>query len=280
MADSRVGRVEQNRDAQIGAGNKRSATPEEEGSLEEARAYLDARDAEAGGPSACTMMRIVLETGRGRAVAVDGRGLLVRLGEPSGQYLMDARDEERANELAALCGGDATRRVVSLMDAALVPMLGAREEDVFRCNTYVYLEDEKEGVEELSDGSAAVGAFRIRRLNEGWLDVVCAHYAPLPRQAVLHHLRAGWVFGAFDEAGELAGFIGEHDEGSIGMLEVLPAHRRRGCAQALEAFMINRHLGQGRMPYCQVEVSNDASHALQRKMGFTRLPGTQCWVEG
>ena len=224
------------------------------------------------------MMRIVLDARRGHVLRSDAHGMLVALDGPANQYLLDAADSGRAVELAALCTGP--DRVVSLMDARYAPLLGAREQDIFRCNTYVYHGGSKPDVVGGANGPARVGALELRALDEGALDVVCAHYAPLPPEAVRHHLHAGWVFGGFDATGELVGFVGEHDEGSIGMLEVLPAHRRRGYAQALESFMINRHLAQGHTPYCQVEMANAASHALQAKLGFTRLPGVQCWIEG
>ena len=53
-------------------------------------------------------------------------------------------------------------------------------------------------------------------------------------------LKAGVIFGAFVD-GRLAGFVGEHHEGSMGMLEVVPEFRRRGIAQALEAALIRLH---------------------------------------
>ncbi|MFQ9917932.1 MAG: GNAT family N-acetyltransferase [Flavonifractor plautii] len=40
------------------------------------------------------------------------------------------------------------------------------------------------------------------------------------------------MLGAFVD-GTLAGFAGFHGEGSIGLLEVLPAYRRRGLGEAL-----------------------------------------------
>ena len=44
------------------------------------------------------------------------------------------------------------------------------------------------------------------------------------RDYVAERLAAGAMTGAFLD-GVLAGFIGIHEEGSIGMLEVLPAYR-------------------------------------------------------
>lgn len=75
-------------------------------------------------------------------------------------------------------------------------------------------------------------------------------------------------FGAY-ENGEFVGYIGIHDEGSMGMLEIFPPYRRRGYARELYSFLINRQVKLGRIAYAQVVCSNDASLALQRQLGMT-----------
>ena len=69
--------------------------------------------------------------------------------------------------------------------------------------------------------------------------------------------------------GVLAGFAGIHQEGAMGMLEVLPQFRRRGLAEVLEAALIDQQLRRGRFPYCHVRHGNTASEALQQKLGLT-----------
>lgn len=69
--------------------------------------------------------------------------------------------------------------------------------------------------------------------------------------------------------GTLAGFIGRHQEGSLGMLYVFPRFRRLGLAAELEARAIARCLAQGDLPYADIFTDNAASLALQRKLGFT-----------
>lgn len=68
--------------------------------------------------------------------------------------------------------------------------------------------------------------------------------------------------------GKVAAFIGRHSEGTIGLLEVLPEYRRRHIGEQLEMTYINLLLESGRVPYCHVAVDNEASLALQRKLGF------------
>lgn len=88
----------------------------------------------------------------------------------------------------------------------------------------------------------------------------------------------GMVAGEAD--GQLAGFAGVHQEGALGMLEVVPAFRRRGLAEALEAAVIGRVLDQGGFPYCHVRLGNTASESLQEKLGLV-FDGkrTLVWLE-
>lgn len=79
------------------------------------------------------------------------------------------------------------------------------------------------------------------------------------------------------EHGALAGFIGMHDEEEMGLLEILPAYRRKGYAYLLEARLINDLLAAGRMAHCEVELNNEASFALQRKLGLTVGTGIVTW---
>lgn len=94
---------------------------------------------------------------------------------------------------------------------------------------------------------------------------------------IRNRIEHGALFGVF-ESDALAGFAGFHDDGSMGMLEILPPFRRRGYAAQLEAFLIAAALKEGRTPYCHVVDGNEASLHLQRKMGLTctRLPAI--WV--
>lgn len=66
---------------------------------------------------------------------------------------------------------------------------------------------------------------------------------------------------------ELAGFAGFHGEGSMGLLDILPAYRRRGYASVLECAILNRALELGMLyPYGHVVQGNEASFALQAKL--------------
>jgi tRNA (guanine37-N1)-methyltransferase len=85
------------------------------------------------------------------------------------------------------------------------------------------------------------------------------------------------MFGVFI-GGEIVGFVGTHDEHSMGLLEILPEYRRLGLGYALEAHLINHLLSRGRVPFCQVAVYNEASILLQEKMGLEISTSVIYWL--
>ncbi len=107
----------------------------------------------------------------------------------------------------------------------------------------------------------------IRRLDASYLDVVYAHYDLTDRDDILRKLNNGKMYGIFVED-KLAGFAGEHEEGSMGMLEIFPEYRGQGLATALETDLINRTLHRGDTPYCQIREDNNESIRLQEKLGL------------
>jgi len=74
------------------------------------------------------------------------------------------------------------------------------------------------------------------------------------------------------------GFVGEHLEGSMGLLYVFPAYRHRGFGAALEKHMIARTMERGLVPFGQVEKDNNASLRLQEKLGMTRSENRILWM--
>lgn len=115
----------------------------------------------------------------------------------------------------------------------------------------------------------------IRRLGTEWHEVVSSNYHLESPEGLMEALREGRVYGLFEEGG-LAAFAGFHPEGSMGMLLVFPEHRRKGCGEALENFLIRTALADGGVPHCHVFRPNEASHALQAKLGMRRSSGL-CW---
>ncbi len=118
----------------------------------------------------------------------------------------------------------------------------------------------------------------IRPLTVSDFTVVSQHYVSLPdEQYIRSRLEAG-MLGIYMN-GDLAGFIGTHPEGTIGLLEILPAYRRLGLAFQLEIAMMHRQQAQGRIPYAQIIEGNAASIALHKKLGMEVMQEPSlCWL--
>ena len=139
--------------------------------------------------------------------------------------------------------------------------------EAHECIPYVYTRKE----------TLPVRNAEIRQLDASFLEEVCLYYRLTGKEYVRDCLLSGNMFGIFVE-GKLAGFMGEHTEGSLGMLEILPAYRRKGLASVLESYMINRSLQKGNIPYGQVFPDNEASLKLQEKLGLYPAKNPIWWV--
>lgn len=120
---------------------------------------------------------------------------------------------------------------------------------------------------------------QIRKLNLEHLESALSQYeGPDGEAYIRERLEKGCLYGAFCE-GQLAGFIGTHTEGSIGILQVFPEYRRRKIGKALETYMINQVLELGHVPYGQVMEGNEASMSLQESMGLCFAKTKVYWME-
>ncbi|MGN1002575.1 MAG: GNAT family N-acetyltransferase [Oscillospiraceae bacterium] len=120
---------------------------------------------------------------------------------------------------------------------------------------------------------------QIRRLEREYFPLVRKNYDLASDEYLQWLMERGMLYGAFD-GDVLTGFVGTHAEGTIGLLEVLPAYRRHGIGAALQSFMTNLELSRGHVPYGQIFVDNDVSQALQRRLGFQFSAGRLFWVTG
>ena len=116
----------------------------------------------------------------------------------------------------------------------------------------------------------------IRRLDRRFLKRIADNYELADEGEIAALLDAGVIYGAF-AGGELAGFIGRHAEGSVGLLFVFPEFRRMGIAEALERNYVNRELAEGNVAYGQIFVGNTPSRQLQEKLGMDFSDKFICW---
>lgn len=98
--------------------------------------------------------------------------------------------------------------------------------------------------------------------------VIADNYKMLSEWELKEIIHRGELFLGYQDK-TMIGFVGQHLEGSMGLLEVLPQYRGKGFGTELEGFMISHMLENGLIPFCQIEVQNEKSLGLQQKLGLT-----------
>ncbi len=195
-------------------------------------------------------------------------GVLIRH-IPGNIHMLSAASEESAAKISALV--NAAQLLVlhqPYRKEALMRRLALSH--AMDCRQAAWMKDEP--VPEMKEDAD------IRPLTLAELPKVLLHYTSIPdEQYARERLEAG-MLGIYMD-GELAGFIGTHPEGTMGLLEVFPAYRRRGFAYKLEAAMMLRQQSLGRIPYAQIKAGNDASTALHKKLDMEVTPDAPiCWL--
>ncbi len=200
-----------------------------------------------------------LRRGRGKVVYFQGKTVLVRRNEEPDFYLLTADSPEAAE--AAFSGCPAPQCVV-----ARGPGVAERMGERFRlqlsdyCCNAAYLKAERFV---WACPGLVVRPFRVEEL-----PAFLGHYDLEGEAEARAHIEKGELFAAEYE-GKLAGFIGFHEDGSMGLLEIFPEYRKLGIGRALEKFLINCCLDRGWVPYGQVFCDNEKSFSLQSHLGMT-----------
>lgn len=117
----------------------------------------------------------------------------------------------------------------------------------------------------------------VRTANERDLTMLMGNYQLIsPEELEKVVRRKGVLLGYYQD--RLIGFIGEHLEGSMGILYVFPEYRHRGFGAALQKHLIAKTMEKGYIPFGQVEKGNNASLSLQKKIGMTQSDHLIVWM--
>lgn len=204
---------------------------------------------------------------RGRVLLADEGCVLLRL--PDGDQMVYAPDHELGRAaVALLCEPTVVTVCEPGFERDVMGALGLDLVNPFHLVVY-------EGTEPLPVDAARAAA--IRPLDASHADVVLGGRS-LPvavrPDEVRDLLSRGRFLGSF-EGEELVGFVGELGDGSIGMLEVLPGHRRQGWGSALEATKVNEVLARHETPWMRVLPYSKAGLRLQESLGLRVWPAEE-----
>lgn len=200
-----------------------------------------------------------LKRGRGEVLYCEGQTVLVRRNDEPDSYLLTADCPEAAQ--AAFVGLSAPRMLVA-RGPGVAERMGERfglQLSHYCCNV-AYLKQERLAWD---CPGLVIRPFRLEEV-----PVLLAHYDMEDEAEIRDHIERGELFAA-EYNGRLAGFMGLHSDGSMGLLETFPEYRKLGIGRAIEKFFINFCLDKGWTPYGQVFLDNDASFSLQEHLGMS-----------
>ena len=110
------------------------------------------------------------------------------------------------------------------------------------------------------------------------VDFVTKTYTLGFSRETIKSLMTDFEFYATFTGGELSGYIGRHDEGSIGILEIMPNFRRMGLGAFLVDYSVKKVREKGEPAYCHIFTGNEGSLKMHLKMGFTPCEKLVWWV--
>ena len=209
----------------------------------------------------------ILKRGTGKVIEQQEDALLI-LDQLSGVWMLGCENAAAGEEVLRRNIGDDCQKLM-----VTDPGLGRRAfhrygfEEMMECCVVAYYGAEPE----------LTGSLVLKDASEADLPVLTAVYkleSPEDMRRIVQ--RKKLMLGY--EGNQLAGFIGEHLEGSMGLLYVYPEFRHRGYAEELEKAMIARTLKEGNVPFGEVEKNNTASLTLQKKLGMAVSDRISCWM--
>lgn len=227
----------------------------------------------------------LINRGRAKLIAQDGGNILLQ--EPVSKiYFYTALDEKKDGMKLLEQLSDEVKDDIELLVAhqsetvsQIKKLLGIRL--LFGCYQMVYTKKEQLPISGLyrNDGKPTEQGLVIQPLGIDYLQQVIDNYDHMDDEEYIRgRIERGPMFGAFVND-EFAGFIGMHEEGSVGLLEVIPKFRGRKIGKALETYMINYSLQQGMIPYGQVIKGNEVSIKLQESLGLYSAKSHVYWLE-
>ncbi len=209
----------------------------------------------------------VLQRGSGDIIAEQKDALLIR-DRVSGAYFLACEDTEIGIPLLdRYIGRDCELLMVSNDSIGKVAFERFGFSEKLECYQVAYFGNSPP----VNDGLI------VRTADEPDLTMLMENYHLIsPEELERIVRRKGILLGYYRD--RLVGFIGEHLEGSMGILYVFPEYRHRGFGSALQTHLIAKTMDKGYIPFGQVEKDNQASLSLQKKIGMTRSDHLIVWM--
>jgi hypothetical protein len=212
-----------------------------------------------------------IRRGNAKILAASNEGVLLK-DLPSKIYMLSSNNNEISKELINILPEDFN--IIAVHDKFSFDLLTEKHSfsETMICYNSVYIKKIPITLKK--------SKVNIKPLTVEYKDKIISSYSKMDivdSSYIENRLNANVMLGAFIDS-NLCGFIGNHEEGSIGMLEVFPEYKGKGIGSALQIADTNVALAQNKYPYGQVVETNAASTALQKKLGFELSKDKVYWL--
>ena len=209
----------------------------------------------------------VLKRGTGEIIYRDNDAILVR-DKVSRAFLLACDDTKKGlSILNNHINEDCNLLMISDYELGKSAFKRYGFEDMIECHQVAYY-----GEKPKEDSAIS---FRVADISD--IDMLLENYDMISPDELREVVERGNIILGFSDD-ILVGFVGEHLEGSMGILYVFPEYRNRGYATALEKHMIAVTMDKGFVPFGQVEKDNEASLNLQKKLGMVCSENLITWM--
>ena len=209
----------------------------------------------------------VLERGSGRIITEQENALLAH-DRVSGAYFLACEDREPGIMLLdRYIGSGCDLLMVSNAELGQATFERYGFSEKLECYQVAYYGEKPAIDTELS----------VRTADEDDLPMLIENYHMLSPKELTEIVRRKSVLLGYCRE-RLVGFIGEHLEGSMGLLYVFPEYRHRGFGTALQTYLIAKTMEQGFIPFGQVEKDNKDSLRIQEHLGMTISDNLIVWM--
>lgn len=137
------------------------------------------------------------------------------------------------------------------------------------CNAFCYLKNDIE-TDALEN---------IKPLNINQAEFIFDNYDEKETSSLIEikeYIKRGPALGYYQD-NKLLGFVLVHDDGQIGVLQVLNEYRRQGIAKKLTKAITKEVLKAGRVPGLEILKGNEASIRVATSLGFEHM-GQELWL--
>ena len=209
----------------------------------------------------------VLRRGTGEIIEDSDNVLFIR-DSVSAAYMLAC--EDRAAGLALLdrhIGSDCSLLMVSDHELGLAAFERYGFSEKIECYQVAYYGEKPKICSGLS----------VRTADEHDLPMLIENYHLISPEELTEVVRRKSLLIGYHQ-GQPVGFIGEHLEGSMGLLYIFPEYRHRGFGTDLQTRLIAKTMEKGFIPFGQVEKDNQDSLRLQEKTGMTSSDNLIVWM--